>query len=312
MNQSSFNDRLVQIALLGLIVLLGMLLVSNLTSFLPGLLGGVTLYILSRSLYFKLIYKRKWKKGLTAMLFILVYIVLVSIPIYISVKLVSPKINEIVSNQDKIISSVKLFSDKIEAFTGFKIFTEETARNISGKLTAYIPKLLNSTASVLTNLIIMFFLLYYLLVSGKEIEGYLQKIIPFQRKNIDALASETKTLIRASGIGIPIICIVQGLTATLGYWIFGVEDWAMWGFVTGVFAYFPIVGTMIVWVPLVVYMLASGHNTNALLLALYSIIITGNVDYLTRLGLMKKMGDIHPMITVLGVIVGLNLLGFVG
>ena len=47
-------------------------------------------------------------------------------------------------------------------------------------------------------------------------------------------------------------------------------------------------------------------------LSIYSIIVTGNVDYITRLGLLKKMGDVHPMITVLGVIVGLNLFGFMG
>jgi hypothetical protein len=27
---------------------------------------------------------------------------------------------------------------------------------------------------------------------------------------------------------------------------------------------------------------------------------------------MKKIGDVHPVITVLGVIVGLNLFGFIG
>ncbi|MFT3979456.1 MAG: AI-2E family transporter [Ferruginibacter sp.] len=310
--QNIFNDRLLQVVLLAIIIALGLLLLLETASFLPGLLGGVTLYILSRSMYFRLIYKNKWKKGPTALLFILVYIIIISIPIYVSVKLVSPKINEIVNNQAKIIETVKSFSDRIENFTGFKIFTEQTARDLSQKLTAFIPKLVNSTASVLTNLIMMFFLLYYLLVSGKEVERYLQRVIPLNRQNIDALASETKTLIRASGIGIPVICIVQGLTATLGYWIFGLEDWGLWGFVTGVFAFFPIVGTMIVWVPLVIYMLASGHNSNALFLTIYSIVVTGNVDYLTRLGLMKKMGDIHPMITVLGVIVGLNLFGFVG
>jgi predicted PurR-regulated permease PerM len=45
---------------------------------------------------------------------------------------------------------------------------------------------------------------------------------------------------------------------------------------------------------------------------LYSIIVTGNVDYITRLGLMKKMVNVHPMITVFGVIVGLSLFGFMG
>jgi len=309
---NSFNDRLLQVLLLALIIVLGLLIFLKLYSFLPGLLGGVTLYILSRKSYFQLIYKRKWKKGWTALLYIIIYLVIISIPIYISVMLVTPKINEFAANQDKIIAGARVFSGKIEKLIGFELITEQTARNATSKITAYIPKILNSTASVVTNLIMMFFLLYYLLVSGKDVERYLQKVIPLQKGNIDTLASETKTMIKASAIGIPIICIVQGLVATLGYWMFGVQDWALWGFVTGVFAYFPIVGTMIVWVPVVLFMLASGHNSNALFLAIYSIIVTGNVDYLTRLGLMKKLGDIHPMITVLGVIVGLNLFGFVG
>lgn len=312
MSNTSFNDRLLQILLLALIIILGLMIVFKLYSFLPGLLGGVTLYILSRKSYFQLIFKRKWKKGWTALLYIFIYLIIISIPIYISVMLVTPKINEFAANQDKIIAGARVFSEKIEKVIGFEIITEQTARNATSKITAYIPKILNSTASVVTNLIMMFFLLYYLLVNGKDVERYLQKVIPLQKGNIDTLASETKTMIRASAIGIPIICIAQGLVATLGYWMFGVEDWALWGFVTGVFAYFPIVGTMIVWIPVVLFMLASGHNSNALFLTLYSVIVTGNVDYLTRLGLMKKLGDIHPMITVLGVIVGLNLFGFVG
>lgn len=166
--------------------------------------------------------------------------------------------------------------------------------------------------NLVTNLIMMFFLLYYLLVSGKEIERYLNKMIPLKQENVDILASETKVMVRANALGIPIICIVQGTTAAIGYWIFGVEDWGLWGFITGVFAFFPLVGTMIVWVPLVIYVMSQGHTWPAVWLTLYSIIVTGNVDYITRLGLLKKMGDIHPMITVLGVIVGLGLFGFMG
>ena len=47
-------------------------------------------------------------------------------------------------------------------------------------------------------------------------------------------------------------------------------------------------------------------------LTIYSFVVTGNVDYITRLGLLKKIGNVHPMITILGVIVGLQLFGFMG
>lgn len=309
---TKFNDRIRQLLLLGLIILLAILLVTELYVFLPGLLGGVTLYILSRPLFFKLTFVKKWKKGGTALLFIFAFIVIISIPVYFSIKLITPTINRLIENQDQTISDLKAFSEKIADYTGVQLLSDENTKTITQRISTFVPRLLNSTAAIITNLIMMFFLLYYLLVSGRETERYLNWIIPLKQKNINKLASETKVMIKANALGIPIICIVQGATAAIGYWIFGVKEWGMWGFVTGVFAFFPIVGTMIVWVPIVISMYSSGATWPATWLTLYSILITGNVDYITRLGLMKRMGNVHPMVTVLGVIVGLGLFGFMG
>jgi predicted PurR-regulated permease PerM len=276
------------------------------------MLGGITLYILSRALYFQLIFKRKWKKGWTALFFILGYLVIIAIPVYISIALVSPKVSSIAENQGRIIESIQSVSEKVHEKTGVTILSTESAKSIAQKVSEYIPRIINSTMALLTNIIIMFFLLYYLLVHGREMEKYLSKVTPLKHDNVNLLAGETKMMIRANALGIPIICIVQGAFAALGYWIFGVEDWALWGFVTGVFAFFPLVGTMIIWVPLVGYLFVHGSNWPAIGLTIYSIVVTGNVDYIARLKLMKYMGDVHPVITVLGVIVGLNLFGFMG
>jgi predicted PurR-regulated permease PerM len=69
---------------------------------------------------------------------------------------------------------------------------------------------------------------------------------------------------------------------------------------------------MIIWVPLVIYLFSTGHTVSGTWLTIYSIVVTGNVDYITRLGLLKKMGNVHPLVTALGVIVGLKLFGFMG
>lgn len=312
MSQVSFNERLRQILILALILSLGILLITQMTVFIPGLLGGITLYILSRTLYFQLIFKRKWKKGWTALLFILGYLLIIALPVYFSITLASPKIRGLTENPGKIIESIQSVSLKVKEKTGISILSAESAKTIAEKVSAFIPRILNSTMVLLTNLIMMFFLLYYLLVHGSATERYLGKVIPLKHENVNLLAGETKMMIKANALGIPIICLVQGAFATLGYWIFGIEDWGLWGFVTGVFAFFPLVGTMIVWVPLAGYLFVQGYNWPALGLTIYSIIVTGNVDYVARLKLMKYMGDVHPVITVLGVIAGLNLFGFIG
>jgi predicted PurR-regulated permease PerM len=158
----------------------------------------------------------------------------------------------------------------------------------------------------------MLFILYFMLYNGKEIERMLNRLIPLKQENINMLASETKKLVRANALGVPLISIIQGLTATLGYFIFGVNEWGLWGFLTGVFAFFPVVGTMVVWVPLVIYTYAIGDTWHATGLLIYSVLITGNVDYLARITIMKRMGDVHPVMTILGVLVGLGLFGFIG
>jgi predicted PurR-regulated permease PerM len=151
-----------------------------------------------------------------------------------------------------------------------------------------------------------------MLVNGTYLEKALLKYIPLKAENIKKLGSETLHLVRANAIGIPLISLIQGVTATIGYWIFGLAEYGLWGFLTGVFAFFPILGTMVVWVPLVVLLYSRGENLQGMGLLLYSAIVTGNVDYLSRITLMQKIGNMHPVITILGVILGLGLFGFMG
>ena len=312
MQNNTFNDRLRQILLVGLILFLTIVFINQLNIFLPGLLGGLTLYILTRKLFQKLTVQKKWRKGLTALLFIFCSLIIIAIPVYFTIEMVSPQVNSLLDNQQEVMQGLKIFSAKIEHYTAIKLFSDDNTKALADKISAFIPGLINSTANVLTNLIMMFFLLYYLLGNGIVIEKYLNRIIPLKAENVSMLANETVLMIRANAIGIPIICIVQGVFAAIGYLIFGIKDWGMWGFITGVFAFFPLVGTMIVWVPLVIFLYSTGQNYVATGLTIYSVVVTGNVDYITRLGLLKKMGNVHPMITVLGVIVGLKLFGFMG
>jgi predicted PurR-regulated permease PerM len=308
----SFNDRIKQILLLSIIILLIYLVISEMHLFLPGVLGALTLYILSRANYFQLVYHRKWKKGWSAGLFIIYYLLLIGLPVFLAITLISPKINAFLANPDQMISGAKQSIATIQQKIGITLVSETTLTNSLSKLSAFIPTVLNSTANLITNLAIMLFILYHMLYNGSEMERMLNRIIPLKQENINMLASETKKMVRANALGIPLISIIQGMTATLGYFIFGVKEWVLWGFLTGVFAFFPVIGTMVVWVPLVLYEYAIGQTWQATGLLLYSVIVTGNVDYMARISLLKKMGNVHPVITIMGVIVGLGLFGFIG
>ena len=102
-----FNDRIRQLLVLFLLILLVYLVIQELYIFLPGLLGALTIYILSRGQYFQLVYNRKWKKGGSAGLFIIYYLLLLGIPIFLSITLISPKINAFLENPDAMLEAAK-------------------------------------------------------------------------------------------------------------------------------------------------------------------------------------------------------------
>jgi len=308
----SYNNKLRQLLLLVVVVALAVVLLLELYGFFPGFLGAVTLYILSRDLFFYLTEKKKWKKGWTAVLFLVGFLICIGLPVWLTIRMLSGKIDALFSHTHEVAGVLQSFSKQVQQWTGQEILSQQNIQQLQKYVTNFIPILLNSTATVLGNFIMILFLSYFMLCSGRQMEDALGNYIPLKEGNIDLLAKETKNMVRANAIGIPLISIIQGLFAALGYRIFGMADPVLWGFLTGVFAFFPIVGTMVVWVPLVVAQFSGGHTGQAVGLAIYSLVVTGNVDYLARITLLRKIGDIHPVITVLGVIVGLKLFGFWG
>ncbi|MDQ6844357.1 MAG: AI-2E family transporter [Bacteroidota bacterium] len=309
---TSFNNHLRQIILLAIIILIGILMLNHFYNFLPGVLGAVTLYILSRKTYFKLVEERQWSPAWTALLYILGFTIIICLPVYIAAVLVTPKLVALFNNPVQLMIAIKSFTHKIQDATGIELYDGNSLKNATQKLATNIPMLLTGTANFLTNLLLMFFILYYMLIHGAKMEKYLHDIVPLKEKNREILGTETDIMIRANAIGIPLLAIIQGLVGTLGFWIFGVSDFAIWGFLAGVASLIPIVGTGLIWVPLTVYLLAVNHIWQGIGLGIYSLIILTNIDYVARITVLRRIGDVHPLITILGVIVGLSMFGFLG
>lgn len=307
-----FNNRLRQLTLLLLILLLALLLLKQLFIFLPGFLGAITLYILLRGIYFYLTIKKRWGKSLTALLFITCSLVVIALPIFYSVQLLSAKLADLLNNQAELIADARIVGEKIQAVTGYQLMSDENIISFQKQAASIVPSVINSSAAMLSNFAIMFFLLYFLLINGRKTEKFLDRFIPLKEENIDLLGLETKSMIRANAIGIPVLAIIQGIIATIGYRIFGVEDYGLWGFLTGVFSMVPIVGTAIIWMPLTAYLFAIDKTGQAAGLLIYALVLITNIDYVVRLTLLKKFMDIHPLITIFGVIVGIGLFGFWG
>ena len=74
----------------------------------------------------------------------------------------------------------------------------------------------------------------------------------------------------------------------------------------------PFVGTFIGIIPVFLISLSSGDTFQAWGILIYGIVVVGTTDNVIRLYVLKKLDDVHPLITLIGVIVGVPIFGFIG
>jgi predicted PurR-regulated permease PerM len=143
-------------------------------------------------------------------------------------------------------------------------------------------------------------------------ETALYEYIPLKDDNVEKLGKEVNRMVMSNAIGIPVIALAQGVVAVIGYFILGVKEPIFWFGVTCIAAMIPVVGAALAYVPLAIIFFANGSNWQGVAILIFGFAIIGTVDNVLRFTLLRKLGDVHPLTTVFGVIIGLNLFGFIG
>jgi predicted PurR-regulated permease PerM len=172
--------------------------------------------------------------------------------------------------------------------------------------------LLSATFNGLGLAIVTYFILWFMLDEGKEMEEAFLMGLPLRDENIRYVRKHLHEMVWSNALGIPLMGVVQGFTGLLIYWLAGVDNPWLWFAITFVSGMMPILGVMLAYIPLSLILLANGDDGKALLIFLYGVFILGSVDNIARMWVLKKIGHTHPLITLFGVIVGLKLFGFIG
>lgn len=167
-------------------------------------------------------------------------------------------------------------------------------------------------SSFIVNMFVLVFVLYFMLIGGKKMEQYVNELLPFNETNTQEIVHEINMIVRSNAIGIPLLAVIQGGVAMLGYWIFDAPNILFSGFLTGFASIIPMAGTALVWIPIAIYMALIGNWFQAIGLVIFGSLVISQLDNLIRFVIQKKMADIHPLITVFGVVIGLSLFGFMG
>jgi predicted PurR-regulated permease PerM len=306
------NNAIRQVLILITILLIGVILFIHLQTFIPAFLGAYTLYVLMRKYMFLLQGKHKWNKNLAAALLMLLSFLIILLPILLLANMMTSRVTFALEHSSELLTSLQNFISKYEKRYDINILTNENIQRISTIGAETLPKILGATFNTLTTVIVMYFILFFMLVDGRKMESHFYEWVPLKDENILLLRRDLNLMVNSNAIGIPLIALLQGLVGLIGYIILGVEEPVFWFVITCIASMLPVVGAAMAYIPLSLVFFAAGDTGKGLIMLVYGFGVIGVVDNVFRFWLQKKLGDVHPMITVFGVIIGISMFGFIG
>ncbi|PQJ78427.1 AI-2E family transporter [Polaribacter porphyrae] len=300
-----------QVFVLLLILLFGFLIFGELIPYLTGILGAITIYVLLRKWMVFLVTKN-WNPDIAAVFLMILSFIGILLPVSGIVFMLGNKVGEAVENSEQIAKLAKIQIDKFEEKFNFDLSTRINTSEVSSWISENLENFAGSTFNIFIAISLMYFLLYYMLTNRRELRNSLYEYIPISQKNLKIIGDEVQAMVRSNAIGIPLVAIAQGLIALIGFFIFGIENPFFWFTIVTVGSMIPFVGTLIGILPVFILTFSSGNTFAAWGIFLYGLIIVGSTDNIIRLFILKKIDDVHPLITLIGVIVGVPLFGFIG
>lgn len=169
-----------------------------------------------------------------------------------------------------------------------------------------------ASASAAIGTLVFLTALYTLIVDGQRAYAWLEAHAPISPAHLARFAAAFRETGRGLLVGGGGTSLAQGVVATIAYLAIGVPRALILGPLTALCSLIPFVGTALVWIPLAVGLVTSGHYGRAAILAACGIGI-GVIDNILR-PLLTRYGKLQmpTMVVLLSMLGGAALIGASG
>lgn len=292
-----------------LVAALGLALIVALFPFMPGLLGAPILAVMFAPIYRRLV--KSARPGAAAALTIATAIGLVLVPTLAIGTVLAREVPKVVTSSDLSGLQARLSSLEIGGMdVGSTIV--EISKSIETWGSRQVMVIAGSATRAAMNLIIAFFGLYYLLVSGEQAWRSLSAYSPFSRATTERLRLKFRSVTKATLLGIGLGSLVQAIVVGTGFAITGLPNPVLWGAVTGIVSVLPIIGASVVWVSGTIALFVAHRFGPALVLLFIGGVISAHVDNFIRPIVAHRVSRIHPIVTLVGAFAGIRYIGIPG
>jgi predicted PurR-regulated permease PerM len=324
------NSRTIQLSfffsIFGLTLILGFLIFKPYLNIL--VLAGM-FAIIFNPVYQKLLVKFGGKReGVAAVLTVLLVAVILGTPLgFLGTRVVSEagslygRFGDAAGTDEPVFGTIEMSSNPIirnaqEKFNGLltRVSADlDTYAQVTGTwLVEHAGPFFQGVAQFTLAVFLWFLSVYYFLREGGRIRALLVKFSPLSDRYDLEIVNRVVTSVKSVIGGSLIVALLQGILAGVGFAIFGVPTPAIWGLFAVFAALIPTIGTALVTLPAVAFLVLTGHSFAAIGLLVWGVLIVGGIDNIVRPKLLERGVKVHPLTILLSVLGGLAFFGPVG
>ncbi len=295
-----------------MIVLLGIFLAYSLRIIFSAVLGAIILYTLFRNLYIKLVTVKNWRNIFAFIFIALTTFAIIILPFFTLSWMVIDKLSYFNTNPQYLQDIINHLSTISGIDLSHSSIFETVIKNLENWALGSFPSLVNALLSVFLLITIMYFLLYFMFKEYIKFEEAILHYLPFNKENSLTLATELRKITFSNVLGQGIIAIAQGSLIGIGFYIFNITDPLFWGVVGVLLSFIPIVGSGLVFIPAALISISYQNYTSGVGILLWGALIVANIDNVIRLIINRKYANTHPIVSIVGVIIGIPVFGILG
>ena len=215
------------------------------------------------------------------------------------------------SGAPEVIERVKgVFVDVLPFATSFELGTllQEAVSGIGG----LVRDVVTGTADAVFKLFVVIIALFFLLKDGRRFILQFIALSPLADDEDVIIIRKIKMVTFSLIRGTLVVAFLQGLLMGIGFVFFGLPQPVLWGSVAAVGALIPTLGTGIVAIPALIWLVVSGQYLAAFGFFIWTWFIVGLVDNIIGPKLIGTDARIHPLFVLLSVLGGLWVFGIAG
>jgi predicted PurR-regulated permease PerM len=173
--------------------------------------------------------------------------------------------------------------------------------------------LVSATASAALGLFFAMLSMHFTLRNWQSLALRAQRSFPLRPDYTAELFAEFRRVGRTTLLGTVLTGLAQGVLGGIGFWITGLPDPIFFGAATAVASLLPAVGTMLVWIPAGIALIASGSPGRGVLELCWGfMIVVGVSDYVIRPRLVAGEAEVPALVTFTALFGGVEVLGLKG